>query len=78
MKFGILESSSGKIANDDLNDADGYKFLKSAFENFHSAMTKNIFLDFLGTPKVNYKKFQNSMESGVVYDNGTTEKSNSA
>ena len=39
--FVNLESSSGKIANDDLSDADGYKFLISAFKNFHSAMTKD-------------------------------------
>ena len=39
--FVNLESSSGKISNDDLNDADGYKFLMSAFKNFHSAMAKD-------------------------------------
>ena len=39
--FVNLESSSGKISNDDLNDADGYKFLMSAFKNFNSAMAKN-------------------------------------
>ena len=36
-----LESTSGKIKNDDLNDEDGYKFLKSAFEQFHAAMAKD-------------------------------------
>lgn len=36
-----LESTSGKIKNDDLNDDDGYKFLKSAFEQFHAAMAKD-------------------------------------
>ncbi len=39
--FVNLESSSGKIANDDLNDKDGYEFLKKVFGNFHSAMTKD-------------------------------------
>ena len=39
--FVKLESTSGKISNDDLNDADGYKFLMSAFKNFHSAMAKD-------------------------------------
>ena len=36
-----LESSSGKIKNDDLNDEEGYKFLKSAFERFHDAMASD-------------------------------------
>ena len=36
--FVALESSSGKIKNDDLNDKDAYEFLKSAFTAFHSAM----------------------------------------
>lgn len=39
--FVNLESSSGKIANDDLNDAEDYKFLKKVFENFHSAIAKS-------------------------------------
>lgn len=39
--FVNLESSSGKISNDDLNDADGYKFLMSAFKNFNSSMAKD-------------------------------------
>ena len=33
-----LESTSGKIKNDDLNDKDAYELLKSAFTAFHSAM----------------------------------------
>lgn len=33
-----LESSVGKIKNDDLDDAKGYEFLKAAFDNFHNAM----------------------------------------
>ena len=36
-----LENASGTIANDDLNDEEGYKFLKSAFERFHEAMAKD-------------------------------------
>lgn len=33
-----LESAVGKIANDDLNDKDGYEFLLKAFTRFHEAM----------------------------------------
>ncbi len=36
-----LTSTSGKIKNDDLDDEQGYKFLKSAFERFHEAMAKD-------------------------------------
>ena len=36
-----LESSSGKITNDDLNDADALKFLMNAFSCFHEAMAKD-------------------------------------
>ena len=36
--FVALESTSGKIKNDDLNDKDAYEFLKSTFTAFHSAM----------------------------------------
>ena len=36
-----LESTSGKIKNDDLDDEKGYAFLKSAFERFHDAMAKD-------------------------------------
>ena len=36
-----LESTSGKIKNDDLDDEKGYAFLKSAFERFREAMTKD-------------------------------------
>ena len=36
-----LNSSSGKIKNDDLDDEKGYEFLKSAFERFKEAMTKD-------------------------------------
>lgn len=36
-----LESKSGKIKNDDLNDSDGYIFLKSAFDCFHEALAKD-------------------------------------
>lgn len=32
------ENNSGTILNDDLNDADGYKFLRATFENFRAAM----------------------------------------
>lgn len=36
-----LESTSGKIKNDDLDDEKGYEFLKSAFERFKDAMAKD-------------------------------------
>ncbi|MCM1315435.1 MAG: site-specific DNA-methyltransferase [Prevotella sp.] len=36
-----LESTSGKIKNDDLDDESGYKFLKSAFDRFHENMAKD-------------------------------------
>lgn len=36
-----LESTSGKIKNDDLDNENGYKFLKSAFERFHENMAKD-------------------------------------
>ncbi len=36
-----LESSVGKIANDDLDDEKGYTFLKTAFDNFKEAMAKD-------------------------------------
>lgn len=36
--FVALENASGKIANDDLNDKDGYEFLMKAFGNFKENM----------------------------------------
>ena len=36
-----LESSVGKITNDDLNDKDGYEFLLRAFSRFHDAMASD-------------------------------------
>ena len=36
-----LESTSGKIKNDDLDDEKGYALLKSAFERFKDAMAKD-------------------------------------
>ena len=33
-----LRSTSGKIKNDDLNDQEGYEFLKKAFACFHDAV----------------------------------------
>ena len=35
-----LESTSGKIKNDDLDDEKGYEFLKSTFERFKESMAK--------------------------------------
>lgn len=35
------ENTSGTILNDDLSDADGYKFLCAAFENFRNAMAND-------------------------------------
>lgn len=39
--FVALDSSVGKIKNDDLDDEKGYEFLKKAFDNFHEAMAKD-------------------------------------
>jgi len=39
--FVALESSVGKIKNDDLDDKKGYEFLKKAFDNFKEAMAKD-------------------------------------
>ncbi len=36
-----LHSTSGTIKNDDLNDEQGYEFLKKAFSCFHEAMAKD-------------------------------------
>ena len=36
-----LESTSGKIKNDDLDDEKGYEFLKKAFSCLHDAMAKD-------------------------------------
>ena len=36
-----LESASGKIKNDDLNDKDAYEFLMKAFTCFHDAMARD-------------------------------------
>lgn len=36
--FVNLDSTSGKIKNDDLSDAEGYRFLLNAFGNFRNAM----------------------------------------
>lgn len=36
--FVALKNASGTIANDDLNDKDGYEFLMKAFENFKKSM----------------------------------------
>ena len=39
--FVALENASGKIANDDLNDKDGYEFLMKAFKQFHDFMAED-------------------------------------
>ena len=39
--FVALESTSGKITNDDLKDADALKFLMTVFANFHESMTND-------------------------------------
>ena len=36
-----VENRSGKILNDDLNEADGLKFLTAAFENFRNSMARD-------------------------------------
>ena len=53
-----LENASGKIANDDLNDADGYDFLKKAFTCFHDFMAKDASLYV----------FYATMKARVFYD----------
>ena len=53
-----LENASGKIANDDLNDEDGYNFLKSAYERFKEAMAKD----------ASIYSFYATMKARVFYD----------
>lgn len=50
--FVNLESASGKIRNDDLNDEEAYKFLMAVFSNVHEAMAKDASIyEFYATSK---------------------------
>ena len=53
-----LRSASGKIKNDDLNDQEGYEFLKKAFSCFHDAMA----------PDASIYVFYATMKARVFYD----------
>lgn len=53
-----LRSTSGKIKNDDLNDQEGYEFLKKAFSCFHDAMA----------PDASIYVFYATMKARVFYD----------
>ena len=53
-----LQSTSGKIKNDDLNDQEGYEFLKKAFSCFHDAMA----------PDASIYVFYATMKARVFYD----------
>lgn len=71
--FVAEENSSGTILNDDLNDADGLKFLNEAFKNFHTAMANDasIYI-FYATSKTRifYDAFEDSgfkVLSGLVW-----------
>lgn len=61
--FVNLESTSGKIANDDLSDKEGYEFLMKAFTNFHEVMAKDASIyEFYATAKsrVFYDAFEDA------------------
>lgn len=61
--FVNLESISGKIANDDLSDKEGYEFLMKAFTNFHEVMAKDASIyEFYATAKsrVFYDAFEDA------------------
>ena len=61
--FVDLESTSGKIANDNLSDKEGYEFLMKAFTNFHEVMAKDASIyEFYATAKsrVFYDAFEDA------------------
>lgn len=61
--FVDLDSASGKIANDNLNDKEGYEFLMKAFKNFHEVMADDAsFYEFYATSKsrVFYDAFEDA------------------
>jgi DNA modification methylase len=61
--FVNLESTSGKIANDNLSDKEGYEFLMKAFTNFHEVMAKDASIyEFYATAKsrVFYDAFEDA------------------
>ncbi len=53
-----LQSKSGTIANDDLNDREGYEFLMKCFANFKEAMAKD----------ASIYEFYATMKTRVFYD----------
>ncbi len=56
--FVNLESKSGTIANDNLNDREGYEFLMKVFTNFKNAMAKD----------ASIYEFYATMKTRVFYD----------
>lgn len=56
--FVKLESTSGTITNDDLNDKEGYAFLLKAFTNFKNAMAKD----------ASIYEFYATMKTRIFYD----------
>jgi len=56
--FVKLESTSGTITNDDLNDKEGYEFLLKAFTNFKNAMAKD----------ASIYEFYATMKTRIFYD----------
>lgn len=56
--FVKLESTSGTITNDDLNDKEGYDFLLKAFTNFKNAMAKD----------ASIYEFYATMKTRIFYD----------
>jgi len=56
--FVDLDSKSGKIANDNLNDNEAYKFLMKAFTNFRNSMAKD----------ASIYEFYATMKARVFYD----------
>lgn len=70
-----LRSTSGKIRNDDLNDQEGYEFLKKAFTCFHDAMAADASIYvFYATMKarVFYDAFEDAgfkVGAGLIWKN---------
>lgn len=56
--FVALKNKSGTIANDDLNDKEGYEFLMKCFANFKNAMAKD----------ASIYEFYATMKTRVFYD----------
>ena len=71
--FVNLESASGKIKNDDLNDKDAYAFLMKAFTCFHDAMAADASIyEFYATSKARifYDAFEDAgfkLGAGLIW-----------